>query len=498
MMWRAQILGYEASQLTPGGQAVLNPTTGQPVVRDVEVLAQLQAATNAGASVVNISLGKRWPSAPSTTNDSIQARQYANPLLFWLRSGLVFGGGPRPLFVVSAGNHAQTQGLDAFWNGFPIAADSFPDHVLVVGASDASGNLWVDSKQSATMVVAPGVDVFGLGNSGTTPTKGSGTSFAAPLVSGLAGLLKSFDPSLTTPEIMSAIRLGATVGGVTAGGFPVVDAYESLRVASQKPGTPLCGNRTWVDGTALAVQRGTGVELITPAVSPASLNVVRFHGGRRVDVEYYDNGLQDALTFTFSPSGWTSQPIQPIPNALEESRAGVGSFFPGVNHAADYQIFNFHDRTAASVELVRTPTATYSPVTVATFTGFIGAYPAYSQLEERGFIGIRATDATGTVDIYSIDLGTGASNVIAQTTAPIPMPPFYTANVLLAVSEDGQELMVQKDRLDGTCELDFVGVGDGLTRFSTVVTPNVPAINPPCGDPRGGFSAVTARTINGG
>ena len=385
------------------------------------------------------------------------------------------------------------KGQDAFWNGFPIAAASFPDHVLVVGASDPTGALWVESKQDANMVVAPGVDVSGLGSGTTTPSMDSGTSFAAPLVSGVAGLLKSFDPTMSSTDLLNAIRAGAAAGGTTAGGYPVVDAYEALKVASQKPGTPLCGNRAWVDGTALAIQRGPGVELITPAVAPSSLNIIRFHGGRRVDVEYYDNGLQDARTFTYAPGAWTSQPIQPVPTALEESRSGFGTFFPSASHEVDFQVLTFDDRSAGTVDLVRTPTSTFSPVTVATFNGFEGAYPAYSPLEHRGFIGIRATDASGIVDIHSVDLVSGASTVVTQTSAAVPVGPFYAPNIYLSVSEDGQELLVQEDRLDGTCKLDFVGVSDGLVRFSTIVTPNTPVTNPACGDPRGGFSAVAAQ-----
>lgn len=495
MMWRGQVVGYDASQVNAAGQVVTNPTTGGPVMRDIDVLAQLQAASAAGAHVVNISLGKRWGTTPSTPNDSTLARTYAAPLGHWLRLGITLGQGPRPLYVVSAGNDATTQGQDAFWNGFPIVEAEFPMHVLVVGASDVTNTLWVESKQGANMVVAPGVDVRGLGVSGLTPTLDTGTSFSAPLVAGIAGLLKSFDSTLDTPTIMDLIRQGAAAGGTMVGGFPLVDAYESLRLAAQKSGTPLCGNRMWVDGTQVTVQRGAGVELITPTVAAASLNMIRFHGGQRLDVEYYDNGLREARTFEYTTSGWTSSAAQPLPTALEESRSGFGTFFSSASHDVDFQVLAFDDRSVPDVELARTPTTTFSPMSVQTFSGFLGASPAYSPLEDRGFIGIRSTDATGAVDIHSVDLISGVATVIGQVTAPVPVAPFFSPNVSLAVSEDGQEVIVQKDRQDGTCELDFMGASDGVVRFTTIVTPDVGGTNPTCGDLRGGFSAAPARVM---
>ncbi len=86
----------------------------------------------------------------------------------------------------------------------------------------------------------------------------SGTSFAAPLVSGIAALLFAVDPTLTPAQVKQFIVQGAQRSGRLAGGIPIVDAYESLKLAAQRKGAPLCGNRTWFRRGRVIVERGSG------------------------------------------------------------------------------------------------------------------------------------------------------------------------------------------------------------------------------------------------
>jgi hypothetical protein len=88
------------------------------------------------------------------------------------------------------------------------------DHgVIAVGAVDQSGARWVEvatgegsSIGSHIDVVAPGVLVPSTAANGSYPTF-TGTSFAAPFVSGVASLLFAADPTLNADDVENLIRL---------------------------------------------------------------------------------------------------------------------------------------------------------------------------------------------------------------------------------------------------------------------------------------------------
>jgi subtilisin family serine protease len=161
-------------------------------------------ATDHGARIVNLSLG-----GPSEDAVLTSAAQYA------------YAHGA--LLVAAAGNESLTT-LD-----YPAALPT----VLSVGASDRNDRLYSFSNQSAS-VAAPGEN--------STTGRGSGfvtflgTSSAAPVVSGIAGLLLGRDASMTVDQVRSAIESSAQpIAGVTHGR---VDAYGALRALGTLPLSP--------------------------------------------------------------------------------------------------------------------------------------------------------------------------------------------------------------------------------------------------------------------
>jgi subtilisin family serine protease len=128
------------------------------------------------------------------------------------------------------------------------------DKILTVGATGLDDQKAVFSNWGNISVVAPGVDVLSLhatrtdlilGIQGAKYTAGaafvgddkryyraSGTSFAAPLVSGLASLMIANDPSLTNQQVMAIIKSTArdvgTPGVDQFTGYGIVDARAAL------------------------------------------------------------------------------------------------------------------------------------------------------------------------------------------------------------------------------------------------------------------------------
>lgn len=84
------------------------------------------------------------------------------------------------------------------------------DGVVSVAASDATGRITYWSNYGATSVdlAAPGKDIYSTTLGGADATE-SGTSMAAPFVTGAIALMISQNPSLTAAEIKSRLMTGA-------------------------------------------------------------------------------------------------------------------------------------------------------------------------------------------------------------------------------------------------------------------------------------------------
>jgi hypothetical protein len=191
-----------------------------------DVAKAVRYAVAMGARVINISLGGVAFSQPEHAAIAEATRAGA-------------------LVVVASGN----QNMDA--SGFWPAAH--PD-VITVAATDRERTRAVFSNWgSPVRVAAPGVDIvslrsrhtdmmafaspsYVLGTNVVDPERllyrSSGTSFAAPFVTGVASLLLSADPALTTAEIKRMILQSARDAGRDGvdekTGYGIVDAESAL------------------------------------------------------------------------------------------------------------------------------------------------------------------------------------------------------------------------------------------------------------------------------
>jgi subtilisin family serine protease/uncharacterized protein YkwD len=205
------------------------------------VAAGIVWAADHGADIINLSLG-----SPESTDALASAVGYAN------RRGA--------LIVAAAGNAGATTPF------YPAAEPG----VLAVAATDDDDRPYSWSNRGGWVpVAAPGCLT-------TTLPAGygfeCGTSFAAPIVAGLAGLALGIRPELPAAELANVVRRGAVPIGpaVTSGR---VDAARTLGLLP--PARPQTVRKTLVVRSTLTRKRSTQLFSIRAATGPITARVSR-------------------------------------------------------------------------------------------------------------------------------------------------------------------------------------------------------------------------------
>ncbi len=181
-------------------------------VGDVDTMAKaVRTAADLGASVINVSSVACAPAAPVLDDRALGAAlAYAVDV-------------KNAVIVAAAGNtggaaQCPAQRSDATWESVTVAVSPawYDDYVLTVGSVNAEG------APSAFTLAGPWVDVAATGEGvrplGSAPL--SGTSYAAPVVSGLAALIRARFPALTARKVMQ--RIESTAHRPPAGWDPLV------------------------------------------------------------------------------------------------------------------------------------------------------------------------------------------------------------------------------------------------------------------------------------
>jgi subtilisin family serine protease len=115
--------------------------------------------------------------------------------------------GKRFLFVVAANNVDGGCGLSGYVDRFPAILGKRIDGVVTVGGMTAENSWWYGGCRGDVEVLAPAKNIFSATITGRDHYRGkkpnlrSGTSFAAPIISGIAALLLSARPNLTPAEL---------------------------------------------------------------------------------------------------------------------------------------------------------------------------------------------------------------------------------------------------------------------------------------------------------
>jgi subtilisin family serine protease len=192
---------------------------------DKDIALAIRYAVDNGAKVINMSFGKSY----SPHQEKVfEAFEYADS------KGV--------LLVHAAGNDAKDIDIEP---NYPTSKYSFQelplDHFLTIGASTKDKEELVASfsnyGQTGVDVFAPGLEIYN-----TVPQSAyqnlQGTSMAAPMVTGVAAMLKSYFPTLSMKEIKDAML--STVVKYTVDEFAtksvtggVVNVYNAVK-ACQK------------------------------------------------------------------------------------------------------------------------------------------------------------------------------------------------------------------------------------------------------------------------
>jgi hypothetical protein len=170
-----------------------------PIEEDYYVSA-LEYADSAGADIINTSLGYKEYPLPGMSNTF----ELLNGATAHASRGVSMAFSRGILVVVSAGN-------DGSFVGSP--ADS--PGALAIGMVNTSGTVTTASSRGMTAdgrikpdIIALGAGTYRITSLGTIAT-GTGTSFAAPVVTGMAACLWQAFPNLTNQQIREVIKQSA-------------------------------------------------------------------------------------------------------------------------------------------------------------------------------------------------------------------------------------------------------------------------------------------------
>ncbi len=202
-------------------------------VGDVDTMAKaVRTAADLGASVIDISSVACVPAASALDDRALGA-------------ALAYAVDVKNAVVVApAGNTGGAapcppQRPDATWDTATVAVSPgwYDEYVLTVGS------LRPDGTPSPSSLAGPWVDVAAPGDE-VAPLESrpvSGTSYAAPVVAGLAALVRSRFPALTARQVMQRIK--STAHHPPAGRDPLVgdgaiDPVAALRADGGRPAEP--------------------------------------------------------------------------------------------------------------------------------------------------------------------------------------------------------------------------------------------------------------------
>ncbi|MCC6625839.1 MAG: S8 family serine peptidase [Chloroflexi bacterium] len=238
--------GRGLAGLAPGVRLAAFRALGTQGGASFDVARGIIAAADAGARVINCSLGSSAP-----------ARSIQDALAYADRKGAVV--------VVAAGNGGTAR------LSFPAAERG----VIAVGATNWRDEVAAFSQRGPHVAVsAPGAGVLGA-RAGAEQAVVNGTSFAAPIVSGVVALMLSVAPSLTPADVRRILE--GTADDIGPAGFDPAAGWGRVNaaraVAAARAGDTLPNRRAQIAGRVTGADPAQVVIEVEPfgeVVQPAA------------------------------------------------------------------------------------------------------------------------------------------------------------------------------------------------------------------------------------
>jgi hypothetical protein len=363
-----------------------------------------------------------------------------------------------------------------------------------------AGGTEPSNRGPAVDVSAPGENIAGLDQIGTV-TLSSGTSFAMPLAAGVAGLLKSFLPSLAGTALKATVLAGAWQTVATdAGARPVLYAYGALKKAAERPGAPLCGNvmltqyaSTSGGTTTVKVRRQTGQPYETIAAftvpSDTVVNTDLVHGGKQL-LRFVPSSPNNLWQLIAQHNGTSWQQLPP-PWAVvsNPNLTGSSNSWHAWSHNADSVLhasisanagfqsvnlsFNFYTggtNRPAFFTLPNLPNAYVDPTTGFPNLGAGGGFGVPSPTGDFAILATHTGTAFGTLNFSKVAIPSGVNTPLFSDQTKLRTYAQCQANcgpaphigLSLSISEDGTEFWY----LVPTVDFDDFQAGCALKRYS--------------------------------
>ena len=185
---------------------------------------RMMRITNSQAGGSSISTITHAARTAVENGDRVASVSYAGTTTDTARTTATYIKSKGGLLVWAAGN-----------GGSFLHTDRDADDLIVVGATNPADERWINSNYGSYVdLFAPGDDIHTTTNGGDRKYGSpSGTSYAAPLVAGLIGLIWSAEPTLTPDEVEHLLKQGCDDLGApgvdSVFGYGRINVYKTLR-----------------------------------------------------------------------------------------------------------------------------------------------------------------------------------------------------------------------------------------------------------------------------